>query len=345
VRTFRRETTGSILRRRVVSIPLYTVFWALFTAGLPLLLLLTGTVDLASKQWRIWPRTRCILFFTLYLNCEMLGMLVGLGIWLFSGAVLGIGIERRNAWMAVLQRWWSKWLFYGATWLFSISSEVEGDDCIEPGPIVLMLRHASSADTPIGQIFVTNPHKILLRWVIKKELLWDPCLDIGGNWLPNVFVDRKSSNRDGEIQAIRELSRGLGPRDGVLIYPEGTRFTLKKLEAARKQLKESGKAWLYEKAMKMRAVLPPRPSGVVAIMEEAPEADVVFCAHTGFDGAIKFYEYLEGALVGATLHIKFWRVKASEIPKELDARMDWLYDQWLKIDEWIICKREAVTPR
>ena len=34
----------------------------------------------------------------------------------------------------------------------------------------------------------------------------------------------------------------------------------------------------------MRNLLPPRLTGPLALLERAPDLDVVFCGHVGFDG-------------------------------------------------------------
>jgi 1-acyl-sn-glycerol-3-phosphate acyltransferase len=57
-------------------------------------------------------------------------------------------------------------------------------------------------------------------------------LDIVGNRLANCFVRRNSGDSDREIAAVQRLMEDLGPNDGVLIYPEGTRFT----EAKRRRI-------------------------------------------------------------------------------------------------------------
>jgi hypothetical protein len=50
-------------------------------------------------------------------------------------------------------------------------------------------------------------------------------------------------------------------------------------------------------------------------------ADVVVCAHTGLEGAGSFWSLLDGALVGVTLRVCFWRVPFAEIPIEREARI------------------------
>jgi hypothetical protein len=66
-----------------------------------------------------------------------------------------------------------------------------------------------------------------------------------------------------------------------------------------------------------------------------PGADVVFCAHTGFEPAGSPSDILRGALVGATIRVRFWRVPFAEVPTSEDARVVWLSEQWQRVDDWI----------
>ena len=61
---------------------------------------------------------------------------------------------------------------------------------VEPGPVIVMIRHASILDNLLPSVFVAWPHKVRLRYLLKRELLSDPGLDIGGKRLPNYFVRR-----------------------------------------------------------------------------------------------------------------------------------------------------------
>ena len=67
---------------------------------------------------------------------------------------------------------------------------------------------------------------------MKRELLWDPCLDIVGQRTRNAFVRRGSDARDKEIALLRQLATAVTERDGVLLFPEGTRFSPAKRERA-----------------------------------------------------------------------------------------------------------------
>jgi steroid 5-alpha reductase family enzyme len=41
----------------------------------------------------------------------------------------------------------------------------------------------------LTSVLLTHRHGIDFRHVLKRELLWDPCLDVMGNRLPNYFGD------------------------------------------------------------------------------------------------------------------------------------------------------------
>jgi 1-acyl-sn-glycerol-3-phosphate acyltransferase len=83
-------------------------------------------------------------------------------------------------------------------------------------------------DTMLPAHLVANPTGFRLRYVLKKELLADPTLDIGGNRLPNYFINRGAGDSAKETEAVRRLASDLGSNDGVLIYPEGTRYSEEK---------------------------------------------------------------------------------------------------------------------
>src|SRR5262249_52808520 len=156
----------------------------------------------------------------------------------------------------------------------------------------VFLRHASVADTLLPAVFIANPNGLKLRYVLKHELLLDPCLDIVGNRLPNSFVRRSS----GDSYRVLELMRNLGPRDGVIIYPEGTRFSYAKREAIIAQLESKGESYLCAKARMLKHVLPPRLGGPLNLLDHNESADAVFCAHCGFDGVVDLRDFLKGSL-------------------------------------------------
>jgi hypothetical protein len=51
------------------------------------------------------------------------------------------------------------------------------------------------------------------------------------------------------------------------------------------RLAREGRAEQLAYARSLEFVLPPRPGGSLGLLEAAPEADAVVCAHTGFEGS------------------------------------------------------------
>jgi 1-acyl-sn-glycerol-3-phosphate acyltransferase len=321
------------LPRRLLTVPLY---FGLALAGLataPLWIPALALVDAFRRPPR--AALRCGLFLCLYLLCECAGIVASFGVWIASGVWAGAGRRRFLDWNYALQNLWAWSLWNGSMRVWDTRVEVEGADTVAPPPILLLIRHASVADTLIPAALITRRRGIRMRYVLKRELLWDPCLDIVGNRLPNYFVDRQAVDGEREIRGVANLVQGLGPDEGILIYPEGTRFTPAKRRRILKRLAEQGDPALLERAKQLEQTLPPRLGGTLALLEANPGADVVFCAHTGFEGAGSFWDLWCGALVGARVSVRFWRVPWSQVPESREQRISWLYDQWTQIDRWI----------
>lgn len=329
-----REPLALLWARRAISIPIYLAMAALVMAGLPMWCVLAAAIDLGSD--RRFPRVRTVLCLALYLVCELIGLIAAWGVWFAS---LGSSNEVYVGRNAALQRWFSGTLFHASLALFSMRLEVVGQEDACRGPFLLFVRHSSTADTVLAAALVANPNKLLLRYVLKRELLWDPCLDIVGRRLPNTFVDRSGSRSEAEIAAVARLARNLDEKAAVLIYPEGTRYSPQKLRAALTKLESSGKNQLAEIAASYQEVLPPRTGGPLALLENAPLTDVVFLAHSGFEGAASFGDLVRGELIGKTIRAKLWRVEAANIPADQDARRTWLFQQWTEVDRWVAVSR------
>lgn len=283
---------------------------------------------------------------TFYLVCELLGLLACAGLWL-ARPFLRLDSGRWSALHYRLQDAWGSSLLRAAERLFDLRLEIEelGDGPAErrarldEGPYLLLLRHASSGDTLLAAALVGRPHGIRLRYVLKRELLWDPCLDVVGHRLPHVFVDRASEDSRGEIARVQALARDLSPRDGVLIYPEGTRFSEARRARVLERLAREGDAKQLEYARSLHSVLPPRPGGTLGLLEAAPAADVVLCAHTGFEGAATLAQIWKGGLLHGTIRVRLQRTPRAAIPTARSAQADWLRERWQEIDVWVARQR------
>jgi len=328
--------------RRLLTVPAVLGLALASVLLAPLWIPALALVDLL-RPVRRGAALRAATMLTVYLQCEAIGLVVAALVWIATPGRSRAARQRFLRRNAALQGWWATALFGAALRIYGMRLDVDGADEPARGPLLLLPRHASVADTLLPAVLVSAPHGIRLRYVLKRELLWDPCLDVVGNRLPNVFVRRGSEDSAREIAAVTELGRDLGPDEGVLIYPEGTRFDAAKRERVLARLRASGDAPRVLRAERLRHVLPPRRGGPLALLDAAPGADVVFCAHSGLEGAATLADLWRGELVGAVVRVRFWRVPRHEIPAEPDARVAWLDAWWERIDAWIGAKREPAV--
>jgi 1-acyl-sn-glycerol-3-phosphate acyltransferase len=319
--------------RRVVSVSLYVLLTTLLWLTLPLSLPLAIVVDAIGR--RRWASSRALLFFLLYFSCEIVGIAVSFWLWLSRGSWAG---PRDPAFLQRnfrLQCWWTRSLRRGAFGLLDLTLDVEGQDACAPAPLLLFVRHCSVADTMLPIMLVSDPHDIVLRWVMKQELLWDPCLDIVGNRLRNCFVSRMPEEGTRDVAAVATLMRDLSDSEGVVIYPEGTRFTPQKRERLLQKAKDRGDTTLIKRIESLRHTLPPRLGGALALLGENPGADAVFCAHSGFEDLGTLWDLLAGRAIGKTIRISLWRVPYAEIPTKTGEQVAWLHAQWERIDRFV----------
>ena len=208
--------------RRALTIPGFLLFATFAIATLPVMLPLTLLHD--AVRGNRWSGVRALLALVHYFVGEALGIAASGLLWVAAW----LRPSRAAAWNFRLQCWWASWLFEGTRLLYGLRVRIEGADAVRDGPLLLFMRHASVIDTLLPAVLVSSRTGLCLRYVMKRELLWDPCLDIVGQRLPNAFVRRGQGGAEAESERVRELARDLGPRDGVLLFPEGTRFTPRK---------------------------------------------------------------------------------------------------------------------
>ncbi len=314
------------------------LFAALIIGGLPVWTLLAALVD--SYRWvrRRTPFavTRLILFGAVYLAAEILAVNAMFLFWLFAG----FGRSRHARMMRgtyVVQAAWVGLLLGAVKRLYGVRLELENEEVLGPtpgGPAVVLMQHTSLVDTMLPTSLLTTRRGLKLRWVLKQELLKDPALDIGGTRLHNLFVSRDGSETERSMDGLRTLATDLAPDEGVLIYPEGTRFTADKRLRALARLAKSAPAFVA-RAERLRRVLPPRLGGALTILETAREADIVLVGHVGFEGLSSVGSVLSGDLVGRVVRMRYWRIPRREVPVTREALIEWLWARWEELDAWV----------
>lgn len=325
------ETRRRRTLRRLGTVPSYLVLFLVATALLPLLVILALIADVVRRITSGVPfvAVRIVLFGWVYVATGTLGLVVFFVQWI--GAGFGRSRQRLLEGAARVQEWWARWLFGAVRRLFRLDLEVEGLDTVSPGPVIVMMRHASIIDTLLPNVLITTGAGLRLRYVLKRELLADPALDIGGHRLINHFVDRSGDSR-AEVAAVARLAKGLTETEGVLIYPEGTRFSAAKRRRILARAANDSDP-LLERMTGLKRVLPPRPGGALPLMRSGH--DIVVVAHTGLEPLASIPEAWSGRIIGSKLRVKAWRHDAATVPVDRRSRVSWLYDRWEEIDRWI----------
>lgn len=325
-----------VLRRRVVNVGAVGGIAVLLTTLVPVWLPVVSLVDVARGRRRL-PLARLLAFGLGWAWLETVSVTIAGALWL----------GRRHRDLQVhytLQRWWADRLMRLLRVTTGIRIEADGVDTLTPGPLVVLCRHASLADSLVSAWVITTLARLHPRYVLKRELLADPCLDIVGNRLPNHFLDREAPDAASELAQLGRLAAGMGERDVAVIFPEGTRASPRKRERALARIAERdpGRA---ERLAGLTHLLPPRPAGTAALVGGAPPGtDVAIAWHTGFDGLDTFggiLRHLAHAPHPGRFSIR--RIPRDGIPPATDgdAFLAWLDDAWLRADADVAA---ALTP-
>lgn len=317
------------LARRLFSISLISALALLMFTTAVIWVPLFYLLGLGLKNFR--SGLRCLCFISLFLFCEVAGILASAYLWLrytLAGKLQSEGYLQANS---ALQYWWASTLQRGAQKLFRLRFEIDGEDALEGPGAILLPRHTSIGDTVLPMAFYAIPKSLRVRYVLKQELLLDPCLDIVGRRLPNVFLNRVAEDMGPELDALRKLATDAGDLETLVLYMEGTRFSTDKRQLILERLRRNEDQQALQRAEQWPALLPPRPAGALALIEAAPHKDLLFLAHSGFEGSASFASLFNGGWMNTTVKLKFWRVAAADIPEGAEQRRELLLNNWDKM--------------
>lgn len=305
--------------------------------SLPLWVPLAVLADTLRRRWRM-PVLRLLTFALCWAWLESIAMV--------ACALTWIAGQRNNRRVHYrLQAWWASALMnvLQATTGITVLTKLDG---LAPGPAVMICRHASLADSLTSAWAIISGAGLRPRYVLKRELLADPCLDVVGQRLPNHFLDRGAVDSAPELAALSRLTEGMDERDVSVIFPEGTRASPAKRERAVAAIARTDP----ERAQRLAALqhmLPPRPAGTLAMLQGAPQADLVVGWHSGFDGLDTF-----GGILRHLAHrpppVRFAvrRIPRHEVPTDPDELTDWLDHVWLTADREVarLIEHDVPTP-
>ena len=321
--------------RRPLTIGGVVVAAVLLTLLAPLWMPVTVVVDLLRRR-RHLPLVRLGTFAWCWSLLEIAGVVA-------SGALWIVGQGRNRPLHYRLQRWWAAHLIGALCATTGLRIEVEGADGLGDGPLICLGRHASLGDALVSAWVFGSWAGRTPRYVMKRELLADPCLDIVGQRVPNYFVDRSNPVADTEVAGIAAMAEGLGDGDVAVIFPEGTRASAAKRVTRLEQLAERSPA-RHRRLAGLTHVLPPRPAGAAGLLAKVPDADVVVLWHVGFDGLDTFGRIIAALADGAPqARVVLERHDRSSVP-DGDDFIVWLDDRWVAMDAEVRAAAAAVRP-
>ena len=327
--------------RRLVLAPALVAATVLVLTSLPVLVLVA--VALSTVLPGRWRPLRLLWMVLVHLVLESVALVVLLGLWLASG----FGAKLHNPWFQrahyLVVRCYLQVIYWECERVLHVRVVVEGPapTSYDGRPLLILSRHAGPGDSFLVVHALINWYAREPRIVLKHTLQWDPAIDVVLNRLPNRFI--RPDPRAGErvLEQVGELSRNLDENDAFVIFPEGGNFTEHRRKRAIERLRRAGHIDEAEKAERLRHVMAPRPGGVLAALTQARDADVVFVAHTGIEHMATVLDVWRELPMDREIAMRWWIVPASDVPAGEEARIDWLYAWWARIDDWVATTRDA----
>lgn len=335
--------------RRVLVAPIVPVLTVLAALTFPL------AVPVAAFATRYLPG-RLKVFRLLWLGIVwMLRESVGVVLLFVLWVVSGFGARMDRPWFRdqhVRLIGWYLWGLVGTAQrtlgVRIVTEAAPGPLVVEPRipsrPVLVVSRHAGAGDSFLLVHLLVNTFDRVPSVVLKDTLQWVPSIDIALNRFPNAFISPNPPPGAGVVDQIGRLAAGLADDGALVIFPEGGNFTPGRRTRALERLRERGLEDFVDRAEELTTVLPPRPGGVLRALDDNPDADVVVVAHTGLERLSSVHDVLTGLPMEHSIRMAWWLVPRDEVPVGHDARTDWLYEWWERIDTWIEDHDEPGVP-
>ena len=128
--------------------------------------------------------------------------------------------------------------------IIGIELIIVGEASSDVAPIVIC-NHQSWFDIPLIQDVISRRGP-MLKFLVKQELVWVPII----GWIclvlnfPRLNRSKQSGARKADFSIIEKTTKAHGKEGALLIFPEGTRFTLNKHQSQRSP---------YERLLKPKA--------------------------------------------------------------------------------------------
>ena len=328
------------LVRALVVTPIAFVGSLIITVLSPLLHAVLAVIDLIDrKNWRF---TRLGGLGIAFCVVELVGLSLAFGIWVLSGFGIWMKtkpIQRMNRWVMDV---WLELITRAIRAFIGFDFAFPSDD-LRQGPTLVLSRHAGPGDALLVARSLTHDHHRRLRMLGTTKLLWDPFFNHLVRRLPFYFCEPRATDPMQQLKDIRHAASTIEDDGAMIIFPEGGNFTPKRQVEAWSRLEAKNDLSHLQRAQRMTHVLPPRAGGTLAAIEAAPDAHVVLLAHVGLDDLFSLSDIWNRVPLDRTVRAAFWYAADPPERDDREAMIDWLYDEWEQVDEWIDREFDSVV--
>ncbi len=243
-------------------------------------------------------------------------VIANLGLWMIPLTILSIG----RVILPVLHRHWQTGIafcYHGAAgmnsfWMLRVIGvriKIDGHIGDHPSPIIIS-NHQSWFDIPVIHHVVTD-HGPMIKFLIKRQLVWVPIV----GWLcwmlgfPRLYRGSGQYARQKDYDTLRRFSSSAnGDGGGILIFPEGTRFTEEKRQA---------------QGVPYQDLLSPRVGGLRILAGAFPPDTPIVDLTIIYEGGRRpFWDCLHGAVPEIRVVVHHYRLG------DIDNLAGWLNQRW-----------------
>ena len=226
----------------------------------------------------------------------------------------------RNLNVALAGSWWG-----GCEWLLrkagGVDVKVTGDELPIEENVILISNHQGWGDIPM--LFKLAKRRKIgnMKWFVKDALKYLPAIGWGMIFLDCLFVKRSWQKDKAKIEATFKKFFDHDIPIWLMLFPEGTRFTEKKLKATQSIIKKNNLPPLQH-------VLMPRSKGFSAsVLGLRGHCEAVYDVTILYDGkAPSFFELLSGDVEEVTLHVE--RFSFDQLQGDENDLHDWIVERF-----------------
>ncbi len=319
--------------RRLIIAPIVFVGALAFTLASPLIHLVAAILDLLFDRGR-WRLSRLVGIGLAFCVAEVFGLFALFTVWVGSGFGLFMDrpfwVKANNLLAGQYMELVTNAIVFFIGFEFSLTYDVS-----PAGAQLLFARHVGPGDALRLMKIVFRDMDRRCHAVGAAKLQWDPFLDISGERLGFHYLSQTPKDTAVELDKIRQLTAAMGDDETLILCPEGGNYTPKR-RAHRIDLERSrGREQRAEMAESLKRTLLPKTGGVIAALEGAPNANVVFLGHAGLDDIHSLRSLWRLMPLNRTVVAHGWTVPMSGLPSDRAGRSQWLLGQWTRVDDWI----------